>query len=131
MLPLLLLLLLCMCPGKGTQCETLKEKFGVVHISTGDLLRAEVKKGSELGKKASKFMEAGKLIPDRSSHTCESGAGQKFNTSSSCPSHSHCLMRVWVVIPACLITDVVQKKLQEEDCKTRQYQHSAGYGASR
>jgi len=50
--------------GKGTQCETLKEKFNVVHISTGDLLRAEVARGSELGAKARKFMDSGRLIPD-------------------------------------------------------------------
>jgi len=49
--------------GKGTQCEKIKEKYGFVHISTGDILRANVKEGTELGKKASEYMTAGKLVP--------------------------------------------------------------------
>jgi adenylate kinase len=50
--------------GKGTQCETIVTTYGVVHISTGDLLRAEVKKGSEIGKKADDCMKNGRLVPD-------------------------------------------------------------------
>jgi len=50
--------------GKGTQCEKIKERFGFVHISTGDILRDNVKNGTELGKKAKPFMDAGKLVPD-------------------------------------------------------------------
>jgi len=50
--------------GKGTQCERIIEQFGVVHISTGDLLRAEVRKGSEVGKKADECMKTGRLVPD-------------------------------------------------------------------
>jgi adenylate kinase len=50
--------------GKGTQCEQIVEKHGVVHISTGDLLRAEVKAQSEEGKQADEFMKAGALVPD-------------------------------------------------------------------
>ncbi|XP_039164986.1 adenylate kinase 5, chloroplastic isoform X2 [Eucalyptus grandis] len=50
--------------GKGTQCELIVKKFGLVHISTGDLLRAEVSAGTEIGNKAKEFMNAGKLVPD-------------------------------------------------------------------
>ncbi len=50
--------------GKGTQAKFLAEKLGVKHVSTGDLLREEVKKGSDLGKKAKSFMEKGELLPD-------------------------------------------------------------------
>ena len=50
--------------GKGTQCEFIVEKFGVVHISTGDLLRAEVKCGSPEGQQAEEFMKTGGLVPD-------------------------------------------------------------------
>lgn len=50
--------------GKGTQAKKLKEQLGYAHISTGDLLRAAVKAGSELGQKAKGFMDAGQLVPD-------------------------------------------------------------------
>jgi len=50
--------------GKGTQAEKLKAKYDIPQISTGDILRAEVKAGTELGLEAKKFMDAGKLVPD-------------------------------------------------------------------
>jgi len=50
--------------GKGTQAASMVEKYNIVHISTGDLLRAAVKEGSALGKEAKGYMEAGQLVPD-------------------------------------------------------------------
>jgi adenylate kinase len=50
--------------GKGTQASALKEKEGAVHISSGDLLRAHVKNGTELGLRAKPIMERGDLVPD-------------------------------------------------------------------
>ncbi|KAL5220721.1 hypothetical protein ABZP36_025434 [Zizania latifolia] len=50
--------------GKGTQCELIKTKYGLVHISAGDLLRAEIAAGTENGKRAKEFMEKGQLVPD-------------------------------------------------------------------
>lgn len=50
--------------GKGTQSSRIAEKFNVKHISTGDILRSEVKQQTELGKKAQALMEKGELVPD-------------------------------------------------------------------
>lgn len=50
--------------GKGTQAETLVEKFKIPHISTGDMFRAAIKAGTPLGLKAKAYMDAGGLVPD-------------------------------------------------------------------
>ena len=50
--------------GKGTQSEKLIEKYKLVHLSTGDILRSEIAAGTELGMKAKKLMDAGMLVPD-------------------------------------------------------------------
>jgi adenylate kinase len=50
--------------GKGTQADRLREDFGLPHISTGDILRAQVAEGTELGQKAKRYMDAGELVPD-------------------------------------------------------------------
>ena len=50
--------------GKGTQAQMIAEKFGLPHISTGDIFRANIKNGTDLGKKAKAFMDAGQLVPD-------------------------------------------------------------------
>lgn len=50
--------------GKGTQSVRLAEKFNLVHLSTGDMLRAEISGGTELGKKMSLIMSKGELVPD-------------------------------------------------------------------
>ncbi|MDM8274721.1 adenylate kinase [Enorma phocaeensis] len=51
--------------GKGTMAQRLVAEFGIAHISTGDLLRAAVKGGTELGIQAKKYMDAGELVPDQ------------------------------------------------------------------
>jgi adenylate kinase len=50
--------------GKGTHAKDISEKYDIPHISTGDILREEVQKGTELGKTAKKYMDSGRLLPD-------------------------------------------------------------------
>lgn len=55
--------------GKGTQATRIAAKYGIVHISTGDIFRANIKNGTEIGKLAKSYIDAGKLVPD--SVTCD------------------------------------------------------------
>ena len=59
-------LIICGAPasGKGTQCERIRERYGVVHLSTGDMLRAAVAVGTEVGCEAAAYMDKGALVPD-------------------------------------------------------------------
>ncbi len=50
--------------GKGTQAKQIAAKYGIPHISTGDIFRANIKEGTELGKKAKEYMDQGALVPD-------------------------------------------------------------------
>ena len=50
--------------GKGTQCKRIIDKYGMIHLSSGDILRAERKANSDLGQKAQSYMDSGALVPD-------------------------------------------------------------------
>ena len=50
--------------GKGTQAKMIASKYGIPHISTGDIFRANIKNGTELGNKAKTYMDKGELVPD-------------------------------------------------------------------
>ena len=52
------------CAGKGTQAKMIAEKYMIPHISTGDIFRANIKNGTELGKQAKEYMDKGQLVPD-------------------------------------------------------------------
>ena len=63
---IMLNIILCGAPGsgKGTQSELIVKKYDLQHLSTGDVLRAEIAKGSELGKKIDALISQGNLVPD-------------------------------------------------------------------
>jgi adenylate kinase len=67
--------------GKGTQSEKIVEKFGINHISTGDVLRAEIKNGTELGKTAKGYIDNGQLIPDELMVSILANVLDSFKTS--------------------------------------------------
>ena len=69
--------------GKGTQAKRIAEKYDIPHISTGDIFRANIKNGTELGKKAKSYMDQGLLVPDEL--TCGQGicAGRISEDNSS------------------------------------------------
>jgi len=71
--------------GKGTQCKRIVEKYGVVHLSSGDILRQERANGSELGKKAQSYMDSGQLVPD------EIIIGMMTNAIKRCPDAGYVL----------------------------------------
>ena len=50
--------------GKGTQAEKISKKFGIPHVSTGDILRSEIKNETEHGLRAKEYVESGRLVPD-------------------------------------------------------------------
>ena len=50
--------------GKGTQAKMIAKEYGIPHISTGDIFRANIKEGTDLGKEAKTYMDAGQLVPD-------------------------------------------------------------------
>ena len=63
-LKVVILSLIHICAGKGTQAKKIAAKYQIPHISTGDIFRANIKNGTELGMKAKSYMDAGGLVPD-------------------------------------------------------------------
>ena len=77
--------------GKGTQAKILAEKFNLVHLSTGDILRSEIDKGSSMGLEAQSYMNAGNLVPDKVllSMPCNCRCGRGWRRCS-CRGLSRC-----------------------------------------
>ena len=101
--------------GKGTQAQMIAEKYNIPHISTGDIFRANIKNGTELGKKAKEFMDKGQLVPDEltvqllldrvANKDCENGyVLDGFPRTSQMPTTRRKRMRiVSTIISFCLI----------------------------
>ncbi|MBO7367330.1 MAG: nucleoside monophosphate kinase, partial [Paludibacteraceae bacterium] len=67
--------------GKGTQSEFIEKKYGLVHLSTGDILRAEIAKGSEIGRIADGLISKGEFIPDDLMISILNGTLDKYPTA--------------------------------------------------
>mmetsp|Transcript_11718 Transcript_11718/g.13322 ORF Transcript_11718/g.13322 Transcript_11718/m.13322 type:complete len:225 (+) Transcript_11718:119-793(+) len=108
--------------GKGTQCEFIKDKYGVVHLSTGDMLRAAVKSGTEVGKKAEAIMAAGDLVPDdimikvigeRLDQDDVKTSGFLLDGFPRTPAQAEALKDMGVKIDVCLFLEVPDEVLLE------------------
>ena len=66
--------------GKGTQSDKMIEKYGFEHISTGDVLRSEMKNGTELGKTARQYIDQGQLVPDQLIVDMQASLNDKFGS---------------------------------------------------
>jgi len=114
--------------GKGTQCEKIKEKFGYVHISTGDILRANVKEGTELGKKASEYMTAGKLVPselivdlvkDRLAQSDVAEKGCLLDGFPRAPDQAKAMADAGIAVDKFVLIEVPDDTLVERGCGRR------------
>ena len=107
--------------GKGTQSEKISEKWGIPAISTGDMLRAAIKAGTELGVTAKSFMDEGKLVPDE----IVIGIIKEYLTSDACKNgfildgfprsipQAEALDAMGVKIDAALSIEVADEKIVE------------------
>ena len=107
--------------GKGTQSEKISEKWGIPAISTGDILRAAIKAGTELGKTAKSYIDDGKLVPDE----IVIGIIKEYLTSDACKNgfildgfprsipQAEALDEMGVRIDAVLAIEVADEKIVE------------------
>lgn len=114
--------------GKGTQCEKIKDKYGFVHISTGDILRENVKKGTELGKKAKGFMDSGALVPselivdlvkDRLSQDDVKEKGCLLDGFPRAPDQAQAMVDAGLDVEKFLVIKVPDDTLVERGCGRR------------
>lgn len=121
--------------GKGTQAESIKSKYPIPHISTGDILRQNVKACTELGNNAKSYMEAGKLVPDdviiamMESRLLESDCNNGFmldgfpRTTPQAEALDHLLEKIGIDLDVVIELDVddeivVQRLTTRRVCKT-------------
>mmetsp|Transcript_34016 Transcript_34016/g.87218 ORF Transcript_34016/g.87218 Transcript_34016/m.87218 type:complete len:307 (+) Transcript_34016:59-979(+) len=114
--------------GKGTQCEKIKAKYGYVHISTGDILRENVKAGTELGKKAKGFMDSGALVPselivdlvkDRLEQPDVKEKGCLLDGFPRAPDQAQAMVDAGLKVQRMLLIEVPDETLVERGCGRR------------
>eukprot|EP00930_Biecheleria_cincta_P037428 TRINITY_DN2568_c0_g1_i1.p1 TRINITY_DN2568_c0_g1~~TRINITY_DN2568_c0_g1_i1.p1 ORF type:complete len:514 (+),score=104.39 TRINITY_DN2568_c0_g1_i1:51-1544(+) len=117
--------------GKGTQCEMLRDELGLKHISTGDVLRDHVKRGTELGKMAKEYMDAGKLVPDQvmldliAEETKDANNGWMIDGMPRTPVQAESMMQMGLV-PDIFITLEVPDEVLEERITLRRLDPETG-----
>lgn len=114
--------------GKGTQCDKIKAQYGFVHISTGDILRENVKAGTELGVKAKTFMNSGQLVPselivdlvkDRLSQPDIQAQGCLLDGFPRAPDQAKALVDAGIVVDKVVVINVPDDVLVERGCGRR------------
>jgi adenylate kinase len=114
--------------GKGTQCDKIKEKYGYVHISTGDILRENVKQGTDLGKKAKEYMDAGALVPselivdlvkDRLAKDDVKEKGCLLDGFPRAPDQAQAMADAGIAVDKFLVIKVPDETLVERGCGRR------------
>jgi adenylate kinase len=114
--------------GKGTQCEKIKEKYGYVHISTGDILRENVKAGTELGIKAKGYMDSGALVPselivdlvkDRLTKDDVKKQGCLLDGFPRAPDQAQAMVDAGLKVERMLLIEVPDETLVERGCGRR------------
>jgi len=114
--------------GKGTQCEKIKEQYGFVHISTGDILRENVKNGTELGLKAKGFMDSGALVPselivdlvkDRLTQDDVKEKGCLLDGFPRAPDQAQAMVDAGIKVDKFLLIEVPDDTLVERGCGRR------------
>lgn len=108
--------------GKGTQCEEIKKNFGLVHLSSGDILRGAVQQGTVLGLRAKPYMDAGHLVPDHlvieliinrlKDHDCET-RGWLLDGFPRTESQAEALREAGIIPDVFLMLDVPEDLLVE------------------
>ena len=120
--------------GKGTQASKIASKYSLKHISTGDIFRANIKGGTEIGKLAKSYIDAGKLVPDEV--TCEivksAVAGLSDYMLDGFPRNTYQAEQLdkFASVDICLNLEVDTKLLMDRICGRRVCQCGASYHVS-